>query len=291
MRRRLAVILIAVSLTAVLAAAPPAAFASPLPAPGQSVEEQWQRCGAWDPETEGANPVIQACTAAIQSGRLNSEGLAYALGKRAYAYYVDYEWESALQDANRSIELNSSNAWALALRGFVWEELDEAGRALDDYNRSLALDATDPYVFYRRGRIYEDLEMVDNALRDFDTAIRLDPADRDSMRRRAIIYEGHFGDIDRAIAEWEQIVALGLLDPSVVESLQVLSGLEVPITPPERITPGRWSSIRSTRSPITIAAPPTSSGASWASPSPTTAGPSPWIRGSRTASTTAVSPT
>ena len=214
MRCGFAVILIAVSLAAVLAAAPPAALASTPPAAGQSAEEQWQRCGAWDPETEGANPVIQACTAAIQSGRLNSEGLAYALGKRAYAYYVDYEWESALQDANRSIELNSSNAWVVALRGSVWEELDETGRALDDYNRSIALDATDSYVFYRRGRVYEDLEMVDNALRDFDTAIRLDPADRDSMRRRAIIYEGHFGDIDRAIAEWEHIVALGLLDPS-----------------------------------------------------------------------------
>ena len=89
---------------------------------------------------------IGSCTAAIQSGRWQGKGVA----------------------------------WAFQNRGIVYRNKGQYDRAIQDFDQAISLDPNDAYAFNSRGNVYKDKGQYDRAIQDFDQAIKT----RSERRRR-----------------------------------------------------------------------------------------------------------
>lgn len=65
-------------------------------------------------------------------------------------------------------------------RGFVYYELTQYDKALIDYNKSLELDPESAVTYKRRGQAYLGLGQTDKAKADFEKALALNPNDEET---------------------------------------------------------------------------------------------------------------
>jgi len=94
---------------------------------------------------------------------------------RGYAYDELGEYQRALQDYDRAIELDPNYAKAYHNRGIAYDELGEYQRALQDYGCAIELDPNYAKAYHNRGDAYSELGEYQRALQDYDRAIELDP--------------------------------------------------------------------------------------------------------------------
>jgi len=64
------------------------------------------------------------------------------------------QYEAALNDFNRAIELNPNLAWALAERGETYRLMKQYEAALNDFNRAIELDPKYTWAFNQRNLTY-----------------------------------------------------------------------------------------------------------------------------------------
>jgi tetratricopeptide (TPR) repeat protein len=128
----------------------------------------------------GPDKKIDACTPAIDGGRLTPREMATALN----------------------------------LRGLDWLGKGELKRAHGDFEAAIRSDPEDAWGYDNRGVAHQKMGEIDAALADFDSAIRLKPkfalalADRGAARLAN-------GDVDRAIADLDAALALNPPQPEV----------------------------------------------------------------------------
>lgn len=80
---------------------------------------------------------------------------------------------------------STSNPRLLSQRGWARYLFGDYRRALEDLNRSCELDPSVGLRYFRRGRVREKLGFYDNAVEDFSRAIQLNDRDYDSHYLRA----------------------------------------------------------------------------------------------------------
>jgi len=87
---------------------------------------------------KGPDEQIQACTAAIDSGRPDEAWFVY--GMRASAYVAAKRWDEAISDLSKAIELKPDDAIAYENRGWVYEEKGEIEKAIENYREAARLN-------------------------------------------------------------------------------------------------------------------------------------------------------
>jgi tetratricopeptide (TPR) repeat protein len=164
---------------------------------------------------EAAEQAPTATPAVAQDAEAASELLEAAAG-----YYAEGEYEKAIAELEKAVELGSDNAEAysnLALSYFqngdyedaiaAWSEvidlqpddaaayyeratsyfnLKEYGRAIDDLTHVIQIDPGDVDAFRVRGKAYAFLEDYEQAIEDFTRTIELDPAAAEAYLNRAV---------------------------------------------------------------------------------------------------------
>ncbi len=124
------------------------------------------------------------------------------------------KFDAALADFNKAIELTSSNdATAYRNRATVESIQTEYELALADASRSLELDKRDPITWALRGRIYCALKNYRAAVADADKAIQLNPKDSLAYSSRATAHMC-MDDFDRATADLEMALQTNPKNPS-----------------------------------------------------------------------------
>ncbi len=83
--------------------------------------------------------------------------------------------------------VQASNADQLARRAAAFAARQEYERALAELNRAIELEPTSAAHFAQRGAVLEALKRPANAIEDFDKALELDPAQADARLRRAVL--------------------------------------------------------------------------------------------------------
>jgi tetratricopeptide (TPR) repeat protein len=101
--------------------------------------------------------------------------LSLAHQNRGVAYRSKGDEEKALEDFERAIRFNPSNAGAYVNRGLSHARLGDHDLAIRDYDEALRFDAKIPEAFFNRAISWRALGELDRALRDINDAIRLDP--------------------------------------------------------------------------------------------------------------------
>jgi len=105
------------------------------------------------------------------------------------AIYLDLkDYSRAVVELDRAIELNPKDALAYSNRGIAYRSLKDSQRALADLDRAIELDPKDAYAYYYRGRTYYALKDYERTIEDCTRAIELDPKDADTYYRRGYAY-------------------------------------------------------------------------------------------------------
>jgi len=89
-------------------------------------------------------------------------------------YRVDGNFNMAITEFNRAIEMDSKNEDAYTFRGGVYGNLGEWEKAIADYTHAIALNQKDA-TYVSRGCSYFMVEKFKEARSDFETALRLNP--------------------------------------------------------------------------------------------------------------------
>jgi tetratricopeptide (TPR) repeat protein len=92
---------------------------------------------------------------------------------RAIANTNLQEYELAIEDLTKSIELNSTNASAYHSRGMVYYELKDYNLAVNDFKQAINLSHDNPVTFFNLGMSYYRLEDKESACPYFHKACSL----------------------------------------------------------------------------------------------------------------------
>ena len=101
---------------------------------------------------------------------------------RAYAYFMlgktkfaAKDYDNAMIDLDKAIQMNPKFIYAYYGRGIAKSELGDYNGAIVDYDRYIELNSGDAEAYYRRGQAKKTLGQHDAAQADFEKAKELDP--------------------------------------------------------------------------------------------------------------------
>jgi len=131
----------------------------------------------------------------------------YAYNSRGLAYADLEEYQRAIEDYSRAIELDPTSVSAYNSRGDAYADLEEYQRAIEDYNRAIELNPTSDYAYNNRGLAYAELEEYQRAIEDFNRAIELDPTSDYAYNSRGLAYR-NLKEYQRAIEDYNRAIEL-----------------------------------------------------------------------------------
>ena len=154
---------------------------------------------------------LDSCTAVIKAGLEMPHNLAIAFNNRGNVHVNLKDYDRAVADYDRAIELNPKYAVAFNNRGFAYRSKGRYDRAIQDYDRAIEISPSYALAFFGRGLAFQDKAQwdfdaylnegryEDLAIRDYDEAIRLNPKNAAAFNNRGNAYVSK-RMYDRAIA-------------------------------------------------------------------------------------------
>ena len=85
------------------------------------------------------------------------------------------EYEEAINDYDKAIELYSNDVSFYYIRGLINVELGKYEEAINDYDEAIELDPDNSYCYCNREVAYEKMGEYEEAINDYNKAIELDP--------------------------------------------------------------------------------------------------------------------
>jgi tetratricopeptide (TPR) repeat protein len=133
------------------------------------------------------------------------QSLIYSFQGFVYAGLGQYE--KALDDLNRAIQLDPNRAPAYNRRGNIYQKLGQYEQALADYKRAIQLNPEDITSYNNRGNIYANLGQYEKALADYERVVHLNPDDAITYNNRGTTYHD-MGQYEQAIADFNEAIRL-----------------------------------------------------------------------------------
>lgn len=123
-------------------------------------------------------------------------------------YYarVSKEYEKALKDYNRYIELNKTDALIFSNRGNLHGLMGNYELALKDYSKAAELDSTKVDTYVNKGVTYIRMEQYDKAVKELNTAAQMEPDNVAVYANRAYAFL-QAGLLEQAIQDYDFVIA------------------------------------------------------------------------------------
>jgi lipoprotein NlpI len=165
-----------------------------------------QLCNGEDRTTPDAQ--ITGCSALIDSGEETPQILAIALNNRGNAYTAKGEYDLAVKDYDRAIQLNPSYPKPINNRGVAYEKIGEFDRAMEDFSQAIKIDPNYAGPFANRAAIHAGKHEYDHAVRDYDEAIRLAPVVEPAVWNGRCWGRTILGDLQGALSDCNEALRL-----------------------------------------------------------------------------------
>lgn len=129
--------------------------------------------------------------------------------ERSGCYFIISDFEAALADVNKTLEINPDNLRARINRAFCLINLkrDFAGN-LEDLNDIILQDPDLQDVFFARGIVNYNLKHYHNAIRDLDIALEKGTLNKFSIYRYRSIAKKEIGDLKGALKDASVIIEM-----------------------------------------------------------------------------------
>ena len=124
---------------------------------------------------------------------------------QANASYIAREYEEALSEYDRALELRPDDPSTLYNKGTTLADLHRHEDALATFNRALELRPGHPSTLYNRGILLRKLGRQEEALADYDRSLELRPDHPDTLMNRGNVlgdlrrYQEALGDYNRSL--------------------------------------------------------------------------------------------
>ena len=119
--------------------------------------------------------ILSACTALIENPDTEPDELPVYLYKRAWAAGRMDDFEMALADMNRALELRPNTPLIWVYRAFINNAKGDFFAADADFDQALALAPENLFTIMDRAVIYTGRRAYEDALRDYERASEIDP--------------------------------------------------------------------------------------------------------------------
>ena len=126
------------------------------------------------------------------------------------------EYEKAVADLDRAIQLEPDDRELLCFRASLWSILEEFDKAIADYSRAIILDPDIADAYLKRGEAWSAKNQHDKAIADSSGAIKVDPTCAEAFLSRGKEWRAK-GDLDRAVADFTEAIRLSAKNHSGVE--------------------------------------------------------------------------
>jgi len=136
---------------------------------------------------------ISGCTEAIRSGRWSGKNLAWAYGNRCIAYKDKEQYERAMVDCNRALELDPRDDHVFNTRGAIYHLTEKYDQAIEEYSKAIRLAPNFIDPVHNRGMSYAAKGDYDTAIADYNAALKINPRDALALYERGIAKK-HQGD-------------------------------------------------------------------------------------------------
>ena len=154
---------------------------------------------------------ISGCTESIRSGRWSGKNLAWAYGNRCIAYKDKEQYERAMTDCNRAIELDPRDDHAYNTRGAIYHLTEKYDQAIEEYSKAIRLAPNFIDPVHNRGMSYAAKGDLDTAIADYNAALRINSQDALALYERGIAKEKQ-GDKEGGEAD---IAAAKKINPNI----------------------------------------------------------------------------
>ena len=118
---------------------------------------------------------------------IQTQETAEAYLNRGATYSQKGEFDKAISNYNKAIELNPKFAVAYLDRGFTYSKLGEDDRAISDYNKAIEINPRYAVAYYNRGRAYYLKGEYDKSWEDVkkarDLGYKIPPKFLDDLRK------------------------------------------------------------------------------------------------------------
>lgn len=142
------------------------------------------------------------------------EVLSHAYQNRGSIYKDKGEYEKAIADLSKAIELTPKKPTPYYFRGDAYLELNDWKNAEADLTRTLEFVPKSADVLNERAIVYINTNQWDKALTDLDQAINLDAENAFAYNNRGVAFRGK-EDWNNAIENYTRAIAL---DPKLAEA-------------------------------------------------------------------------
>lgn len=127
---------------------------------------------------------------------------------RALVWADRKDYEKAIKDYTKAIELNLDFANAYYYRGLVWQNLNKNNKAIADfdkaiecYSKTIKINSKDAELYLRRGNVWYNKMAFGKAIEDYDIAIKINSDFADAYYSRGLAWVAINGkDNEKAIA-------------------------------------------------------------------------------------------
>ena len=132
---------------------------------------------------------------------------AFAYNNRAAVYRSKGKHDLAIEDCNKAIQLKSDYAEPYSNRGAAYRNKGDYERAIRDYDKAIKLKPNFVQAYYNRGLAYHEKGELDIAIKDYNKTIALNPKLAHPYNNRGNVYL-HKRDFDRATADYTKAIEL-----------------------------------------------------------------------------------
>jgi tetratricopeptide (TPR) repeat protein len=156
---------------------------------------------------ESTHPVS---TISLSVARVRRQGVSGNYFTSAAQKYQQGDYQGALNDYNRAIQINPRNANAYYNRGLLKAtKFQDPQGALADYDRAIKIKPAYDAAYNNRGNLkVEQLKDYQGALADYNQAIKLKPRNADAYYNRGVLKYTLLTDRSGGIADMQQAVKL-----------------------------------------------------------------------------------
>jgi tetratricopeptide (TPR) repeat protein len=127
--------------------------------------------------------------------------------KTGNAYAKKGQYDQAIADFTKALEINPWYADAYSNRGVAYLHKGQYDRAIADYTKALEINPRYAEACFNRGNLYYKKGQYDKAIADFTKAVELNPRYAEAYSNRGVAYDDT-GQYDKAIADYTKALEI-----------------------------------------------------------------------------------
>ena len=126
---------------------------------------------------------------------------------RGQAYYKLKKYDEALKDFSKTVELNPAFARGYSMRAILYTDANKFDEALSDYSKALQYQPDNSIAYHNRGILYKKNNKFPEALENFNSAIQINSNYAEAYNNRAIVYR-NLQKNDEALKDFNKAIEL-----------------------------------------------------------------------------------